>query len=266
MKYDMVGQVGYRLIQIMRYFRGINYLGLGCTIHPQYSKSRSLDDKMTDKMITHAIDLIFLRWCEHDRQTLFYTLITMLQGKSATPQTLSKCYDIPINQILQAHETDRYDVDESNNVIDVFGFGINADRPLTFTNNTGTFKLCCALIALTISRLSDKSSHIHSVDPVSSRAIEIQSSSKQISVVPNEATAVIATPSQDKFLADPWHSFCKFVQFFESDHTASQAMDRNDTTSIVSVARLWEAAGELCVRMWAASDLELRQRVSSTSM
>ena len=136
----MVCQVGYRLIQIMRYFRGIDYLGLGCTIHPQYSKSRSLDDKMTDKMITHAIDLIFLRWCEHDRQTLFYTLITMLQGKSATPQTLSKCYDIPINQILQAHETDRYDVDESNNVIDVFWIWHQCGPTINFYQQHGHFQ------------------------------------------------------------------------------------------------------------------------------
>ena len=123
---------------------------------------------MTDKTVTHAIELIYFRWSEHDRQALLYTLAAMLQGKSTTAQVLSRRYDIPIIQMIEAHETDRYDFDASDQVIDVFGFGTDADRPITFTNDIGDFKLCCALVALTISHLSVNSSHIHSVDPVSS--------------------------------------------------------------------------------------------------
>jgi hypothetical protein len=202
------------------------------------------------KICDHVSKVFAERWRCHDRSVLRQTLLSMVEGRSTNALSISKRSSIPQSNVVAALTTDRYDVSDSGEVVEVFGVGTEGRCPFELVSRGSTLNICCALVSLIVSQLSPDQKTILSVDPVSNRRIEVISESSFLKTDPIDAVAVLVAPTVDEFCNDPWNSFCKYVRLYESTENASAGSIDAPSAVYLSVDDLYRIAQSLSREFW----------------
>ncbi len=190
------------------------------------------------------------RWRDHDRSVLRDTLLCMLAGQPVNSRSVSKISSIPESQVLAAFATDRYDLNSSGEVVEVFGVSTTTSRPFQFDTQGSTLNVCCALVSVMMSQLTPGQKSIVSIDPISRRPVKLISGPSGASSDPRDAVVALVAPPIDEFCRDPWNSFCKFVRFYESAENA-RAGPRDALPAVhLSVHELFGVAELLSGELW----------------
>lgn len=195
-------------------------------------------------------ELFAERWRHHNRAILRHTLIGMVGGQVVNARSLSTKYSIPESKVSAAFATDRYDLNGSGDVVDVFGVGIAGQLPFEFQTQESTLNICCALVSVMMSQLTPGQNTILSVDPVSKSPIKVISGPSGATSYPNGAVIVLVAPSIDEFCQDQWNSFCKYVRFYESEENASLGSRQASPAVQLSVQELSGIAQSLSDTLW----------------
>ncbi len=195
-------------------------------------------------------ELFAERWRHHDRAILRHTLIGMVGGQVVNARSLSSKYSIPESKVSAALATDRYDLNNLGDVIDVFGVGISGRLPFDFRAQESTLNICCALVSVMMSQLTPGQKTILSDDPVSKCPIKVISGPSGATSYPRDAVAVLVTPPVEEFCDDQWNSFCKYVRFYESVGNAGSGSSYASPAVHLSVQELFGVAQLLSDKLW----------------
>lgn len=198
----------------------------------------------------YAAKLFAERWRRHDRSVLRDTLLCMVEGQATDARSVSARSSIPESQVLAAFATDRYDLNSSGEVVDVFGVSNTGQRPFELRSQKSTLNICCALVAMMMSQLTPGQSSIFSIDPISRRPVRVISGPSGASAEPDDAVVMLVAPPADEFCRDPWNSFCKFTRFYESVENARSGSRNAPPAAHLSVHELFGVAQLLSGELW----------------
>ncbi len=190
------------------------------------------------------------RWRNHDRSVLRDTLIGMVDGQVLNARSVSTISSIPESQVSAAFATDRYDLNSSGEVVEVFGVSTTTSRPFQLETQESTLNVCCALVSVMMSQLTPGQNTILSVDPISNRPIKVISGPTGASTDSDDAVVALVTPPLDDFCRDQWNSFCKFVRVYESIENAREGSRDAPPAAFLSVNELFEVAQLLSGELW----------------
>jgi len=209
-----------------------------------------VDTNKQAKICDHMNRLFAERWRHHDRSVLHHTLLSMVEGRPTDARSLSIRYSIPESRVFAALTTDRYDLNGSGEVVEVFGVSTESRLPIELVSRDSTLNICCALVSLMVSQLSPGQKTVLSVDPVSKRRIEITSGTSFLKSDPIDAVAVLVAPTVDEFCNDPSNSFCEHVRFYESAENAFVGSKDAPSAVYMSVEDLFRIAQSLSRELW----------------
>lgn len=221
-----------------------------------------MDARNYENIRDHVCRLFAERWSDHDRRILHRTLLLMLQGRSVSAELLAEKYDESLASVSAAFDTSRYDLNEAGQVVDVFGVSIDGNRPFRVTTADTTLHICCALVALMVCQLSADEKTMRSTDPVSGQEIRVAVSATAYEISPRDAVAVQVAPPVEKFIADPWNSFCKYVRLYESVDTAAAATSKDVSAVTLPVDELRKIAATLSTEMWGSDHAVLDRMIA----
>ena len=199
---------------------------------------------------SYVAKLFAERWRRHDRSVLRDTLIGMVDGQVVNARSVSTISSIPESQVSAAFATDRYDLNSSGEVVEVFGVSPTTPRPFQLETQESTLNVCCALVSVMISQLTPRQNTILSVDPISKRAIKVISGPSGASTDPGDAVVALVAPPMDEFCRDQWNSFCKYVRFYESLENALEGSRNAPPAEYLSVHELFGVAQLLSGELW----------------
>ena len=190
------------------------------------------------------------RWRDHDRSVLRVTLLCMIDGQPMDLRSVSTRSSIPEPQVSAAFATDRYDLNSSGEVVDIFGASPTTPRPFRLETQESTLNICCALVSVMMSQLTPGQNTILSIDPISKRPIRVISGPSGASTDSDDAVVALVAPPLDDFCRDQWNSFCKFVRFYESVENAREGSRDVPPTEFLSVQELFIVAKLLSGELW----------------
>ena len=198
----------------------------------------------------HVVNLFAKRWENHDTYVLRCTLLAMLNGVSLSTDTIRNNFSVPEARVTRAYSTDRYDLDSSGQVIDVFGVSTTEKQPFSVTHDSVSLSVCCALVSMMLGLLAGQRTTIRSCDPTSGTEIVVDLSESITNVSPKSSVAVLVCPTEQEFCRDQWNSFCKYVRMYERKSNVPE--DLNHAT-LLTIEQLHDLARELLQNL---SDLE----------
>ena len=190
------------------------------------------------------------RWRRHDRSVLHDTLLCMIDGQPMDSRSVSTRSSIPESQVSAAYATDRYDLNNSGDVVEVFGVSPTTPRPFQLETQGSTLNICCALVSVMMSQLTPGQKTILSVDPISKRPIKVISGPSGASSDLGNVVVALVAPPLDEFCRDQWNSFCKFVRFYESVENARSGSRDAPPPAFLSVNELFGVAQLLSRELW----------------
>jgi len=208
-----------------------------------------------ESYIDHTIQLFLKRWLHHDRFILRSTLESMLCGGETTPGLIANSSAVSLSRVTDAYQTSRYESNEMGEIIDVFGVSVNGDRPFKVKSGDTTLNICCALVSLLICRFSEKKKVILTRDPISKQRITVSANKIVREITPSSAQAVLVLPSEERFCADQWNSFCKYVRLYESTKSAEVGAARSESAKVLSIGKLMKVASGVSGAFWTESSM-----------
>ncbi len=198
----------------------------------------------------YAAKLFAERWRHHDRSVLRDTLLCMIDGLPMDSRSVSTRSSIPESQVSTAFATDRYDLNSSGKVVEVFGVSPTTPRPFQLETQGSILYICCALVSVMMSQLTPGQKTILSVDPISKRPIKVISGPSGASTDPGDTVVALVAPPLDEFCRDQWNSFCKFVRVYESVENAREGSRDAPPAAYLSVNELFAVAQLLSGELW----------------
>ena len=198
----------------------------------------------------HTARLFAERWSHHNRSILRHTLTSMIEGRAVNARLLSTKYSTPVSEVSAALATDRYDLNGSGEVVDVFGVSIAGQRPFKLITQESTLNICCGLVSMMMSQLAPGQHTVLTDDPVSKRPIKVISGPSGASSDPNDIVVTLVAPPIEDFCTDPWNSFCKYAKFYESSENANLGSRNAPPTTHLSVHELFQVARLMSVELW----------------
>ncbi|MCH7495277.1 MAG: hypothetical protein IH825_04185 [Candidatus Marinimicrobia bacterium] len=134
--------------------------------------------------------------------------------------------------------------DSDGNILGILGLSLNK-HPHEFIVNGNSFNTWCAIDALFIPPMLNKTATVKSISPLSKGKIELRVSPEKVEEVSPDGVAVsIVTLKPDEetreSVAKIWSNYCHNIFFFSSEEEGKEWAEGKENIEIVSVHEAYE--------------------------
>lgn len=148
--------------------------------------------------------------------------------------------------------------DKDGRLIDLFGMTLEKTA-IALEIDGATIHSCCALWAVMIPKLVNRTAVIRSTDPLTGQPVRLVVSPEAVeSVEPSSAAATTAIANVEEIAADVGAAFCSHTRFFHSRESADRFARETTSRYVVSVAELHQVGQDLLQAIFARTSANAR--------
>lgn len=171
---------------------------------------------------------------------------------------LAEITGITVEELEERLKAVRCTRDKDGRLIDLFGMTLEKTS-IALEIDGATIHSCCALWAVMIPKLVNRTAVVRSTDPLTGQPVRLVVSPEAVeSVEPSHAAATTAIASAEEIAANVGAAFCSHTRFFHSRESAERFAKEASSRYAVTVAELHQVGQDLLQAIFARTSANAR--------